>query len=385
MSTEIEQVSQALAGFDAVSAGIAELRTRYAGVVYDVTTPDGMADAKAARQAVREPRYEVERICKAAKAPIIALGKKLDADAARITAEIEKIEAPIDRQIKAEEARKEAERQAKIAAEERRVRDIQTRVAELRGNQMLTPASGSALIAQHITDLETIAVDESFEEFREQAADAKAGGLARLRELHGAALAHEAEQVRLAAERAELARLRAEQEARDRAERERIAAERREQEAAAAAEAERLAAERAELERQRAAMDSTAKFVVEATPGGAAMAVPPGRAISDNRPSDAEIVEALALHFRVHEVKVIEWLAAMDLEAAFADAARDVWFAMCQAAIRCSSSDAPGKDRRRSQSRCATPAQPQEPAPLVGALQPDHAEQRHDQGTGTGA
>ena len=34
-----------------------------------------------------------------------------------------------------------------------------------------------------------------------------------------------------------------------------------------------------------------------------------------SRPSDAEIVEALALHFRAHESKVIEWLLDMDLEA----------------------------------------------------------------------
>jgi hypothetical protein len=32
------------------------------------------------------------------------------------------------------------------------------------------------------------------------------------------------------------------------------------------------------------------------------------------RPSDAEIIEALALHFRVHEFKVIEWLLDVDLD-----------------------------------------------------------------------
>ena len=31
---------------------------------------------------------------------------------------------------------------------------------------------------------------------------------------------------------------------------------------------------------------------------------------------DDAIIEALALHFRVHESKVIEWLLAMDLKAA---------------------------------------------------------------------
>jgi len=34
------------------------------------------------------------------------------------------------------------------------------------------------------------------------------------------------------------------------------------------------------------------------------------------RPSDDEIIAALALHFRVHESKVIEWLLDMNLDAA---------------------------------------------------------------------
>ena len=212
MSTDIELVSQALAEFSAVDAGLQALRERYTGIVYAVATAEGLAEAKAARLALRAPRYEVERIRKSAKAPLLALGKKLDADAARITAEIGKLEGPIDQQIKVEEARKEAERQAKIAAEEKRVRDIQERIAELLGCQTLTPASGSTLIAEHIADLEGLPVDETFEEFRPQAADAKTAGLARLSTLHTAALAHEAEQARIKAERAELERLRAAQE-----------------------------------------------------------------------------------------------------------------------------------------------------------------------------
>lgn len=34
------------------------------------------------------------------------------------------------------------------------------------------------------------------------------------------------------------------------------------------------------------------------------------------RPSDDEIIAALALHFRAHESKVIEWLLDMDLDEA---------------------------------------------------------------------
>lgn len=255
--TELAQVTKAVAEFDRVAHGIAELRAKYHGVVYDVTTPQGMKDAKEARLAVRNPRYEVERIRKEAKAPILALGKRLDSEAKRITDELLALERPIDTQIDAEERRREAEKQAKIEAEMRRVRNLQERVAELRGCATLSPTSGSALIAEHIADLDAIAVDESFEEFQPQATEAKAAGLARLRELHTATLAHEAEQKRLAEERAELARLRAEQEQRQAAERARLAEEERiareAREAEAAKERERMRLEREEQERAASA------------------------------------------------------------------------------------------------------------------------------------
>jgi len=215
MNTDLQIIERALVEFSAVEAGLAVLRNDYGNVVYDVATTAGMNDAKAARLALREPRYEIERIRKSAKAPLLALGKKLDADAARITAEIEKIEGPIDQQIKAEEARKEAEKQAKIEAEQKRIADIHERIEELRGCQMLTVASGSALIAGHISDLESLVVDDQFEEFRQNAEDAKAAGLARLTALHAAAVAHEQEQERIKAARIELDRLRAAQARRD--------------------------------------------------------------------------------------------------------------------------------------------------------------------------
>lgn len=118
MSTELTEVTKAVAEFDRVALGLASLREKYGSVVYDVATTAGMTDAKAARLAIREPRYEIERIRKAAKAPILALGKKLDSEAAQITGELEKLEAPIDGAIKAEEERKERE---KNAAEQQRL------------------------------------------------------------------------------------------------------------------------------------------------------------------------------------------------------------------------------------------------------------------------
>ena len=332
MSTELTEVSKAVAEFDRVGTGLAELRKQYGNVVYDVTTAAGMSEAKAARAAIREPRYEIERIRKAAKAPILALGKKLDSEAARITGELEKLEKPIDNAIKAEEERKEAEKEARIQAEMKRVTDLQERVAELRGCPNLSASSGSDLIAGHISDLEALPIDESLQEYQQQGADAKAAGLQRLRDLHAAALAHEAEQERIKAEREELARLRKAEEERQAAERARLAEEERvaraareaearkqaeeirkqreEQEAAARAEREKNAAEERRLREERAEFQRQQDEARKAREAEERERAELARIAALKRPDDAELVEVLANHYRAPIETVIGWLAA---------------------------------------------------------------------------
>lgn len=336
MSTELEVVSKALTDIDAVSSGIAELKTQYVGVVYEVVTTVGMDEAKAARLAIRTPRYEVERIRKAAKAPLLALGKKLDAEATRIETELLKIEGPIDQQIKAEEARKEAERQARIDAELKRVADLHERITMVRGDQTLSASSGSAVIAKHIATMEGVDVDESFEEFQQQAADAKAAGLARLQSIHAAAIAHEAEQARIKAEREELAQLREAQAQRDAeakvardAENARQAAElksqRDKQEAAAKIERQRIADEneaaqklrdeeearlatvRAELTRQQEELRKAQEPPKPAVTR---------RGVAVKPLSAAEMVDVLAKHYKAHPDTIIDWLRQIDFSQA---------------------------------------------------------------------
>ncbi|MGH9644411.1 MAG: hypothetical protein ACRD3Q_18570 [Terriglobales bacterium] len=235
MSADIEIVQGAIAKFDAVSAGIAELTQKYGGVLFEVTTSEGMEAAKAARAAVRQPRYDIESIRKSAKAPLLAIGKRLDSEAARITDALMKIEMPIHSQIAAEETRKEQEKQRRIDAEIKRVADIRERINEIRGLAAVAGAE-SALVAEHLDDIENIPVDASFEEFMTEARDAKIATLAQLRQIYVAAIEREAEAARIKAEREELAKLRAEQEERNRQERERLAAVERQQQAARAEE-----------------------------------------------------------------------------------------------------------------------------------------------------
>ena len=147
MSTELVAVQTAVAEFDRVAAGLADLQARYANVVFDVSTTAGLEEAKTARAIIREPRYAVERLRANAKAPILELGRSLDTRAKEITSKILRIETPIDSQIKADvrrrasvrrrvgvrrrarEARKEAEKQAKRDAEEKSRRDAEALMA----------------------------------------------------------------------------------------------------------------------------------------------------------------------------------------------------------------------------------------------------------------
>ena len=108
----------------------------------------------------------------------------------------------------------------------------------------------------------------------------------------------------------------------DQREAKRIEAERERIRAEEAARIQRDADARAAAE-QRAQQPSVTSATEErtrpgqaATPDPATVPAPGPKGVRQFHPTDGEIIDALALHFRVHESKVIEWLLAMDLKAA---------------------------------------------------------------------
>lgn len=254
ITDDMGRIKNAVGEFDRVSAGLAAIAEAYPkDAVYDVTTTKGMKAAIEHRAAWRDPRITVEKVRKMAKAPLIALGKNIDARAAWITEQLLEGEEPMDQQIKAEEARKEAEREAKAAAEFGRVLAIQEALAEIATDVAVacgkTSADISALLALMQTTQPDLAV---FQEMMEQAKAAWAAGITKLETSHKAKLWEEAEGRRVAAEaeaQREAARIAAENLARQRVENERIAAEQQ-------AERDRMAAERAEFERQKAELQA---------------------------------------------------------------------------------------------------------------------------------
>jgi hypothetical protein len=317
--TIAERVTRALAGtksekdLKALAASTADIKA--------VTNKDGREQVHAAMMVLKRERTTIASLCKKARDDANTFSKGVIAAERTLIGLIEPEETRLEKLRDGWDADREAERQAAIAAEEQRVEALEERVAELRGNRMLSPTSGSNLIGQHIEDVERITVDDSFQEYRNQAEEAKAIGLAWLRELHAAAVAHEAEQARIKAEREDLEKQRAAQKKIDdaaKAERDAETARQnealRKQKEAQDAEAKRLADIAADLARQQEALRKAQE------PPPAPPPPPPApvsrRGVAVPVPKAAEMIDVLAKHYRARPDTIIEWLRAIDWKQA---------------------------------------------------------------------
>ncbi len=271
--------------YNQTAAALSILREKY-GRQFDVTTTKGMTEAREARAVVKGYRVALEKVRQEIKAPALEHTRLIDAEAKQITAELLKIEEPIDRQIKAEETRKAEERAARERAEAARVAAIAARMSAIRNRVAQVANQPSEIIRAALDQAQMLELSENeFQEFMPDAIKALDATRAELQTALEARLAYEAEQARLKAEReAESARLKAEREelaklreaeaARLKTEREaqeaelsakREEQERRERETRQAHEAEeaRIKAEREAMERQRAGLEAQERALEE--------------------------------------------------------------------------------------------------------------------------
>jgi hypothetical protein len=265
MNTEtVEKPVTQIAEYSPTAAGLAELRSRLVNVVYDVTTAVGMERARKDRRECVTLRTSLEKLRVQIKAPALERARLIDAEAKALSAELLALEDPIDAQIKKEEDRKEAEKQAKAKAEADRVATINKRIDWIRSNVAACINKPAALLAETIETLTALPVKaELYAEFQSLAQGAVETTLTTLREMHATAVANEIEAARLKAEREEFARQKAAQEAAAAAERARLAEEERaakaKRDAEAAAERKRLGDEARIAREARAAEDASAK------------------------------------------------------------------------------------------------------------------------------
>ncbi len=233
-----------IAEYSETAMVMADLRSRHEGVVYDVAKPKQMKLAKEARAEIRGYRVALEKTRVEIKAPALERCRQIDSEAKRLTAALVELEEPLDVQIKAEEARAEAERLEKLEAERMRVEAIQTAIQKIRDAPASLVGKPSVIIAGQLANLKAMTLDE--DEFGADylmATDALAAAVARVQDLLAAQKDAEAEQAKIKAEREELERVRAENERLQREADERAAADRAEADRKAQAERDRIAAE----------------------------------------------------------------------------------------------------------------------------------------------
>lgn len=107
--------------YSETEAALASLSAKYKGVVFDVTTREGMQAAKESRKVLAGYRIALEKKRVEIKAPALKRSQEIDTEARRITRELEALENPIASQIYNEEQKAQLALEAKVRAEQERI------------------------------------------------------------------------------------------------------------------------------------------------------------------------------------------------------------------------------------------------------------------------
>ena len=157
--------------FDLVQAGLVELETRLRGRAYDVTSTSGNKEARADRAECVRLRTTADGIYTRWNKPVLARQRAmrdyLDGIKTRITA----VEAPIDAQIKADEERRAAEREAREALERAAAALLQNKIDLIKRHALAGVGQNSATVAALLVQL--AAVDITLDEYGERTGEAE--------------------------------------------------------------------------------------------------------------------------------------------------------------------------------------------------------------------
>jgi len=277
MSEVTGEKMTAVVKYDVTDATIADLKERYTGLT--ISDREGYDHVRKAIGEVVTLRTGVEKMRKALKADALEWGRRVDAEAKRITAELLSIEQPLKATKKEVDDRKAAEKAEKERIERERVEGIKARIQEMNDAALDLEDMKSEQIRQVLEEVTAREVTkEHFAEFTEHAEAIKAQAVQKIGRALVRVFDREKEQAELAAAREKLEQERkAREEAEAKIEAERRAKEEAErkirQEAEAKIEAERKAKEAAERElleqkqaeeRRKAEAETRAKEEAEA-------------------------------------------------------------------------------------------------------------------------
>lgn len=333
-----------------------------------VNSPDGREECHAQLMVLVRSRTTITKLAKDVRDDATKFSKAVIAEQDRLLAITAAEEARLQTLRDDWDKKVAAAKEAKAAAERARVLAITGRIAEIKGYANLAAQCRTSARIQDLIDKLGAVELTGFAEFEQEAKDARAETMKAMEQSFDTKKADEDERARVLAEQqaeAERQRLQAEELARQQAELEAQRAALQAQADAQAAEAKRLQDEReaqaAEAERLAVAavMLSTALDEPEPTPTlneAAALSTAQQEAIEDaidaapgdavaviaakevieiaqanpvdlrptnvvtlprktTRPSDADLIGAMAMYFSVHESTVVSWLLDMDLNA----------------------------------------------------------------------
>jgi hypothetical protein len=323
VNISIEKVRGEVTAFNKIEAGIAKIAKAHpSNLVLDVTTPAGMKMAVTARAAWRDPRVALERARKSAKAPVLKLGRDIDAYAASIEERLRIGESNYHDQIKVEEERKAREKKAAEEAEAARVQQIQGRIAFLfstrPGRVFGKPAEA---IHAALVDVQQQEIAEAvFAELTQAAIDAKELAEASLTDMYRKQRDHEAEIIaqRTQAEenerrRAELAKQQADFEESQRAHREQVARELAERQAKEEAERAARKAEQDKIDADRAALARERQAEEDRKAAAERQRLDDEAAERRERQADLQAIKGLYGDYSANEDTVAAGLAKLDL------------------------------------------------------------------------
>lgn len=286
--------------------------------IKEIKNLDGRTQCHSALMTLKNARVSIEKTGKAAREDATAFSKAVIAEEKRLLGITQSEEDRLQSLRDKWDADREAERQAAIAVERARVDAIESRLNAVRNMPLSIIGKSSADISQMIFNLAGASDSSEYADFSHEYESVRLSVLDQLAKAETAQIEVEFEAKRIQQEREELARLRAEADAQRIEDERKLAEQRAIQEAELKAERDRAAAIAAEYALLKAAQD---KFNAEQIEVAKPTEIVPQKvapiavaeANKPARPTDSKIIEVLALHFRVHESKVIEWLFDMDL------------------------------------------------------------------------
>lgn len=310
-----------IVAYSKTEQALAELRTKYSAVVFDVKSTKGMGAAKEARAELRSYRVDLEKVRVIEKAESLAYGRLVDSEAKRITAELEKLEDPIDNIIKVEEKRKADEKTEKERIEKERVDSIRARIGNIEKWPLRCIGMSAEQLSEQMAEIAGELINEElYMELRMEALKVWEQADIQLRAMFSAKLDEETKAEALRLEAIRLDELRNADELRIKAEREaeslRLEAERVVRENELIIERDKLRAERAELKAQQDKLDQKRK-AEEAR----LAAIRIEEEAEDSflpetvkQPSNAEIIAVLSDYFGMTDDEVVRMLLNMHLE-----------------------------------------------------------------------